>query len=122
MPKTKTQKLQIALVIIQTVLLVLATVAVGFAIAFAVSFLSIEDAAQDSTVSEQLGVGLSRAFSAVFFVIAAACTTLLAIPGEIVSVLTTVKTKGWRKTLGICGIVAHAVFVVACGVLLVFIV
>lgn len=116
MQKPSSDKLRLALTITQAVLLVLAAVAVCFAVSLGVSFLSIEDAPLDSTTSEEIGVGLSRAFTAVFFVIAAVVTLLLSIPGEIIAILMTVKTKGWGKTFGICGIVAYAVFMLSCGI------
>ena len=122
MTKQTSPKLKLALTIIQAILLGLALVTTCFAVAFAVSFLSIEDAATDSTTSEQIGVGLSRAFSAVFFVISAIATAILTIPGEILAIWLARKTEGGKKIFGVCSIVAYAVFVLVCGVFWIFVI
>ena len=122
MTKQPSPRLRLALTIVQSVLLVLTITAVCLAVILAISYLSVEDPSADSTTSEQIGIGLSRAFSAAFFVFAAITTAILTIPGEIIAILLTKKTVGWGKFFGIFGIVSYSVLVLICGVFWIFVI
>ena len=122
MSQTKKGGARLVLSIVQTALLILAAVAVFFAVTFAISYLSIEELPEGSEIGAQIGTGLSRGFSAVFFIIAAVCTAILSVPGEAVAILIAVRSRGWGRTYSICAAVAHAVFLLTCAVFWILIV
>lgn len=116
MSSSKSKNVRLALSIAQTILLILTVAAVFFAVSCAISGLSVQTPPEGSEVGEQIGAGLSRGFSAVFFVIGAIAATVIAIPGEAVALAMATRSYGWGRVYGICAAVGYVLLLLICAV------
>ena len=86
---------------------------------FSISALILPEPAPDAEIGESLGLGLSRAFLLVFFLIALVSHVVLTIIGEVLSILTARFSDGKTRLFAIIAAASEGVFL-AVGIVLWF--
>ncbi len=107
---------RITLAVLNTVFLALASVAFAMVVYFVVSFMTIPELPPDATWNESLGVGLSRGFLVVFFILGAIILAALSAVGEVFSAVLIRKTDGRARVYGIVTAALHGVFILVTAV------
>ena len=104
---------RIVFTVLNSVFFALASVAFVGVLYFAISYLTIPELPSDAEWTESLGVGISRAFLVVFYIISAAVLTVLSLIGEGFSTLLICKTRKKTRLYGIVSAALHGVYLLS---------
>ncbi len=101
---------RVALAILNTVFLALASAAFAMIVYFVVSLATLPELPHDAAWNESLGVGLSRGFLILFFILDSVFLAAFSVVGAVFSALLIRKTDGRTRVYGIATAILHGVY------------